>query len=252
MPPTEAASTPGAANQEHPMSHKVLIIEDDPDIARLVQMHLQDIDCEAEIAKDGNAGISRFKSAAFDLVILDLMLPGKDGLSVCRELRNGETYTPILMLTAKSSELDRVLGLEMGADDYLTKPFSVAELKARIKALFRRVDALSQPVVSAVGNQIIRHGDLIIDQTKHMVSVAGQEVDLTAREFELLLCFARNPGRVYSRTQLLDQVWGYNHEGYEHTVNTHINRLRAKIEQNAADPKYILTVWGVGYKFAEA
>lgn len=233
------------------MSHKVLIIEDDPDIARLVQMHLQDIDCEAEIAKDGNAGISRFKSAAFDLVILDLMLPGKDGLSVCRELRNGETYTPILMLTAKSSELDRVLGLEMGADDYLTKPFSVAELKARIKALFRRVDALSQSVVSAVGNQIIRHGDLIIDQTKHMVSVAGQEVDLTAREFELLLCFARNPGRVYSRTQLLDQVWGYNHEGYEHTVNTHINRLRAKIEQNAADPKYILTVWGVGYKFAE-
>lgn len=233
------------------MSHKVLIIEDDPDIARLVRIHLQDIDCEAEIATDGDAGISRFKEGHFDLVILDLMLPGKDGISVCRELRSGKTYTPILMLTAKSSELDRVLGLEMGADDYLTKPFSIAELKARIKALFRRIDALSQSTVPVMDNQIIRHGDLIIDQSKHKVSIAGREIDLTAREFELLLCFARNPGRVYSRTQLLDQVWGYNHEGYEHTVNTHINRLRAKIEKNAADPKYILTVWGVGYKFAE-
>ncbi len=233
------------------MSHSILIIEDDPDIARLVQMHLRDIDCEADIATDGNEGISRFKARDYDLVILDLMLPGRDGISVCRDLRSRESYIPILMLTAKSSELDRVLGLEMGADDYLTKPFSIPELMARVKALFRRVDALSVPHVQQNSDGLIRYGDLTIDQSKHRVSVAGREVDLTAREFELLACFARNPGRVYSRTQLLDQVWGYNHEGYEHTVNTHINRLRAKIEKNAADPKYILTVWGVGYKFAE-
>ena len=138
-----AAPDRGAAIDEQCMSHKILIIEDDPDIARLVQMHLQDIDCEADIATDGNEGISRFKAGDYDLVVLDLMLPGKDGISVCRELRSGEAYIPILMLTAKSSELDRVLGLEMGADDYLTKPFSIPELMARIKALFRRVDALS-------------------------------------------------------------------------------------------------------------
>ena len=233
------------------MTHRILIIEDDPDIARLVQMHVRDIDCEADLAADGIEGVSRFRSGNYDLVVLDLMLPGKDGISVCRELRSGESYVPILMLTAKSSELDRVLGLEMGADDYLTKPFSIHELMARIKALFRRVDALSPSHLPATGNELIRCGDLLIDQSKHRVSIAGREVELTAREFDLLACFARNPGRVYSRTQLLDQVWGYNHEGYEHTVNTHINRLRAKIEKNAADPKYILTVWGVGYKFAE-
>ena len=233
------------------MTHRILIIEDDPDIARLVQMHVRDIDCEADLAADGIEGVSRFRSGNYDLVVLDLMLPGKDGISVCRELSSGESYVPILMLTAKSSELDRVLGLEMGADDYLTKPFSIHELMARIKALFRRVDALSPSHLPATENELIRCGDLLIDQSKHRVSIAGREVELTAREFDLLACFARNPGRVYSRTQLLDQVWGYNHEGYEHTVNTHINRLRAKIEQNAADPKYILTVWGVGYKFAE-
>jgi len=246
-----AAPGRGAAIEEQRMSNRILIIEDDPDIARLVQMHLLDIDCEADIAADGNAGIERFKAGNYDLVVLDLMLPGKDGIAVCRELRSGEAYIPILMLTAKSSELDRVLGLEMGADDYLTKPFSIPELMARIKALFRRVDALSSSSVPQTGDELIRCGDLLIDQSKHRVSIAGREVDLTAREFELLACFARNPGRVYSRTQLLDQVWGYNHEGYEHTVNTHINRLRAKIEKNAADPEYILTVWGVGYKFAD-
>ena len=247
----DAASDRYAFCDEQRMSHRILIIEDDPDIARLVQMHLQDIDCKADIAVDGNEGISRFRAGEYDLVVLDLMLPGKDGISVCRELRSGEKYIPILMLTAKSSELDRVLGLEMGADDYLTKPFSIPELMARIKALFRRVDALSPSHVAPADGELIQYGDLSIDQSKHKVSIAGRNVDLTAREFELLACFARNPGRVYSRTQLLDQVWGYNHEEYEHTVNTHINRLRAKIEENAADPKYILTVWGIGYKFAE-
>ena len=193
-----------------------------------------------------------FREGNYDLVVLDVMLPGRDGLSVCRELRGGGGYVPILMLTAKSTELDRVLGLELGADDYLTKPFSIPELKARVRALFRRVDALALAAVesSAPTNSVV-YGGLTVDPDRHRVTVDGRKVELTAREFDLLLFFARNPGRVYSRAQLLDRVWGYNHDGYEHTVNTHINRLRSKIEQDAADPRYILTVWGVGYKFAE-
>ncbi len=233
------------------MTHQALIIEDDPDIARLVQLHLNDIDCRADIVGDGKAGVAAFNKGRYDLVVLDLMLPGMDGLTVCREIRKSENYVPILMLTAKSSELDRVVGLEMGADDYLTKPFSVLELQARIKALFRRTEALSAARQTPPAAPIIDRGDIVIDVTRHQVQVRGEPVELTAREFDLLLHFASNPGAVYSRIQLLDSVWGYNHEGYEHTVNTHINRLRTKIEADPANPQYILTVWGVGYKFAE-
>ena len=233
------------------MTHHVLIIEDDPDIARLVQMHLNDIDCQADIVSDGSQGVATFKKGQYDMVVLDLMLPGMDGLAVCREIRAGEGYVPILMLTAKSSELDRVLGLEMGADDYLTKPFSVLELQARIKALFRRTAALTSVKETKPEQEIIHRGDIVIDVTRHQVQVRDEPVELTAREFDLLLHFASNPGSVYTRIQLLDSVWGYNHEGYEHTVNTHINRLRTKIEADVANPQYILTVWGVGYKFAE-
>ena len=233
------------------MHRRVLIIEDDPDIAHLVQMHLSDIDCQSDIATDGNRGLQAFHSSSYQLVVLDLMLPGLDGLSVCRELRSTENYVPILMLTAKSSELDRVLGLELGADDYLTKPFSIAELLARVKALFRRIDALTSTAKTDDQDAPIKRGDMVIDPVRHRVTIAGKPVALTSREFDLLHHFARQPGRVYNRAQLLDQVWGYNHEGYEHTVNTHINRLRAKIEQDAANPQYILTVWGVGYKFAD-
>lgn len=233
------------------MTHQVLIIEDDPDIARLVQMHLNDIDCQADIVTDGSEGLAAFKKGHYDMLVLDLMLPGMDGLAICREIRSGEGYVPILMLTAKSSELDRVVGLEMGADDYLTKPFSVLELQARIKALFRRTAALTKAKSEQSKQQIIECGDIRIDVTRHQVEVRGKPVELTAREFDLLLHFASNPGTVYSRVQLLDSVWGYNHEGYEHTVNTHINRLRIKIEADVANPQYILTVWGVGYKFAE-
>ncbi|WP_275098560.1 response regulator transcription factor [Sedimenticola hydrogenitrophicus] len=233
------------------MTHRVLIIEDDPDIARLVRMHLDDIDCQADIIGDGREGVSRFNHGHYDLVVLDLMLPGMDGLAVCREIRKSEGYVPILMLTAKSSELDRVLGLEMGADDYLTKPFSVLELQARIKALFRRTEALTSQRTNPPEQAVIDRGDIVIDVTRHQVQVRGEPVELTAREFDLLLHFASHPGSVYSRIQLLDSVWGYNHEGYEHTVNTHINRLRTKIEADPANPQYILTVWGVGYKFAE-
>ncbi len=179
------------------------------------------------------------------------MLPGLDGLSICREIRSGPGYVPVLMLTAKSTELDRVLGLEMGADDYLTKPFSVAELSARVKALFRRVDAMASATVTEPSQQVLITDGLRIDPLRRRVFIKDQPVELTAREFDLLWHFASHPGQVFSRTQLLDTVWGYSHEGYEHTVNTHINRLRGKIEADPADPIFIQTVWGVGYRFRE-
>ena len=233
------------------MTHKALIIEDNPDIARLVAMHLKDIECDAVIAHDGTEGLKTFQQGGFDLVVLDLMLPGMDGVSVCQKLRALPGYVPILMLTAKSTELDRVLGLEVGADDYLTKPFSIRELQARIKALLRRVAAMNQQPATAQESDQLVFGDLSIDVGRRQVQVDGREVTLTAKEFDLLLYFARHPGRVYNRAELLDKVWGYGHEGYEHTVNSHINRLRAKIEQDPAKPRYVLTVWGVGYKFVE-
>ncbi|MEX0622829.1 response regulator transcription factor [Saccharospirillum sp.] len=232
------------------MKRTVLILEDTPDIAELVRMHLEDLDCTVLIEPRGDTGLARFREGGIDLVILDLMLPGLDGLSVCREIRTLPGYTPVLMLTARSSELDRVLGLEMGADDYLTKPFSVAELTARVKALFRRVDALSQPAKEPASD-IVVYDQLRLDPSKRRVWIAEAEVELTAREFDLLMHFASHPGQVFSRLQLLDAVWGYNHEGYEHTVNTHINRLRGKIEQDLTHPHYIQTVWGVGYRFRE-
>ncbi len=233
------------------MPHTALIIEDDPALARLVKLHLADVQCEAEVVTSGTEGLARYRAKPFDLVVLDLMLPGLDGLSVCREIRRLPGYVPILMLTAKSTELDRVLGLEMGADDYLTKPFSVRELMARVKALFRRVDALAAAAHTPPENEVIERGALRIETGKRRVFVAGEEIALTAKEFDLLAHFARHPGQVFNRVQLLDRVWGYNHEGYEHTVNSHINRLRAKIESNPAKPQYVLTVWGVGYKFRD-
>ncbi|HEY5595631.1 MAG TPA: response regulator transcription factor [Nitrospiria bacterium] len=232
------------------MPRKILVIEDDRDIARLVELHLRDLGCEVYLAHDGMVGLQQALSKPYDLIVLDLMLPGMDGLELCRRLRARPPYTPILMLTAKSSELDRVLGLEVGADDYLTKPFSIRELVARVKALFRRVESLGSPSLPGE-SKMIRSGDLAIDVEKRRVTLQGQSAELTAKEFDLLLQFAKHPGRVYTRSQLLDLVWGYAHDGYEHTVNSHINRLRAKIEEDPARPRYILTVWGVGYKFAE-
>ncbi|MCP3867538.1 MAG: response regulator transcription factor [Gammaproteobacteria bacterium] len=233
------------------MTRRVLIIEDNMDIARLVQIHLDDLGCTSDIAGDGRAGLEKFQNGKFNLVVLDLMLPEMDGLTVCQKIRLEPGYVPILMLTAKSTELDRVLGLEMGADDYLTKPFSIPELMARIKALFRRVEALSEGVAAQSSVDVLIRGQLELDVEKRRIRIAEREPTLTAKEFDLLLHFVRHPGRVYSRMELLDQVWGYSHEGYEHTVNSHINRLRAKIEQDPAKPVYILTVWGVGYKFTE-
>lgn len=230
------------------MNRKALVIEDDPEIGKLVRLHLMDIQCDADVETDGARGIERFRTGNYDLVVLDLMLPGLDGLGVCKQIRALPGYVPILILTAKSTELDRVLGLEMGADDYLTKPFSVREFVARIKALFRRVEALDTR--SGVDEeQMIERGTLVIEPAKRRVHIGQREITLTAKEFDLLLHFARSPGKVYNRVQLLDQVWGYNHEGYEHTVNSHINRLRAKIESDPSKPEYVITVWGVGYKF---
>ncbi|MDL0431927.1 response regulator transcription factor [Marinobacter sp. TBZ242] len=237
------------------MTRNVLIIEDNPGIGELVQMHVADLGLTPILCDRGDTGLERFREGDIDLVVLDLMLPGVDGLSVCREIRSGPGYVPVLMLTAKSTELDRVLGLEMGADDYLTKPFSVAELSARVKALFRRVDAMAvaqaaDADATEVNGELTTDG-LRIDPARRRVFVREQEVELTAREFDLLWYFANHPGRVFSRAQLLDKVWGYNHEGYEHTVNTHINRLRGKIERDPARPEFIETVWGVGYRFRD-
>ena len=232
------------------MARRILIIEDDQDISHLVALHLKDIDCRVEEVADGRRGLDRADAGEHDLIILDLMLPGVDGLEICRRVRARPDYTPILMLTARSSEVDRVLGLELGADDYLTKPFSVLELVARVKALFRRVEAMR--AAAAEGSEApIRFEALSIEPAKRRVVVRGEAVHLTAKEFDLLLHFARQPGRVFTRAQLLDDIWGYGHEGYEHTVNSHINRLRTKIEEDPAHPRFILTVWGVGYRFAE-
>ena len=231
------------------MTRQVLVIEDDEDIAKLVELQLLELSCKVKLAGDGVEGLAEAQSKRYDLLILDLMLPGIGGLEICQRIRSQDHYTPILMLTSKSSELDRVLGLEMGADDYLTKPFSVRELTARVRAIFRRVDSLSKDKDSAT--VAISSGDLHIDVEKRSVRLDGKSVDLTAKEFDLLVHFARHPGRVFSRAQLLDSVWGYSHSGYEHTVNSHINRLRTKIENDPNEPTFIETVWGVGYKFRE-
>ncbi len=232
------------------MSYKVLVIEDQREIANLVKLHLHDIDCQVKLAFDGSAGLADAESNHYDLIILDLMLPGENGLEICRRLRARADYTPILMLTSRASELDRVLGLEMGADDYLTKPFSILELLARVKAIFRRVKAVAAGTMNATA--VVQAGGMAIDVNKRLVTLNGNSIELTAKEFDLLLHLAQNPGRVYTREQLLDFVWGYNHSGYEHTVNSHINRLRGKIERDPGNPVYVRTVWGVGYKFSEA
>lgn len=225
---------------------RVLVVEDERELARLVELHLRDMGCDVTVVGDGQQGLELALDGGFDLLILDLMLPNVDGLEICQHVRRQSNYTPILMVTAKSGEIDRVLGLEVGADDYLTKPFSVRELVARVKAIFRRVEALASRSESG---RFLRVGEFEIDEVKRTATLARQPLDLTAKEFDLLVHFARHPGRVYSRADLLDRVWGYGHGGYEHTVNSHINRLRAKVEQDPATPNYVLTVWGVGYKF---
>jgi DNA-binding response OmpR family regulator len=198
---------------------------------------------------DGDEGLRLLEQGGWDALILDLMLPGVDGLEICRRARAMTRYTPIIITSARSSELHRILGLELGADDYLAKPFSMPELVARVKALLRRVDAMARNLKMDAGSLDL--GQLFINPLTRDATLQGQRLDLTPREFDLLYFFARQPGKVFSRMDLLNAVWGYSHEGYEHTVNTHINRLRAKVEADPANPARILTVWGRGYKFAE-
>lgn len=227
---------------------RVLIVEDDAPIADLLRMHLKDEGYAVDHAADGNAGMRLLADGAWDLLILDLMLPGVDGLEICKRARTLARYVPIIITSARGSEVHRILGLELGADDYLAKPFSVLELVARAKALLRRSEALSRNARMEAG-RLECHG-LVIDPLSRSAILEGAPLDLTPREFDLLHFFARHPDRVFSRLQLLNEVWGYSHDGYEHTVNTHINRLRIKIEADPAQPKRIVTVWGRGYKFA--
>ncbi len=227
---------------------QILVIEDEQDLASLLVLHLSELPAQVEVAGDGALGLEMALSRHWDVIVLDLRLPKLGGLDLCRELRARNHSVPILMLTARSGELDRVLGLELGADDYLTKPFSVLELQARIKALLRRAahasrsDDGSSPVCCEAGH-------LKIDREQRRAWLAGDEITLTPREFDLLWHFASHPGRVFTRAELLATVWGYGHDGYDHTVNSHINRLRAKLGDERTEANYIHTVWGVGYRF---
>ena len=233
------------------MSPRILVIEDDPDICELLRLNLSDLNYLVDTRAEGESGYQTAAENPYDLIVLDLMLPGLNGLEICRRLRAMDNYTPILMLTSLNSETDRVVGLEMGADDYLIKPFSIRELQARVKALLRRMEQLVQQQERKSGAQSIAVGELEINFDKRHVICRGSVIELTSTEFELLGYLARHPGHVFSRADLLDKIWGYHHSGYEHTVNSHINRLRTKIEADPSRPEYVLTVWGVGYKFRD-
>ncbi|MFT3721539.1 response regulator transcription factor [Pseudorhodoferax sp.] len=230
-------------------TRRILLVEDDAHIADLLALHLRDEGLEVVHCARGDEGLRQLERGGWDALVLDLMLPGVDGLEICRRARGMARYTPIIIISARASEVHRILGLELGADDYLAKPFSVLELVARVKALLRRVDALAQNARLDAGS--LSAGALAIDPLAREARLEGARLELTPREFDLLYFFARHPGQVFSRMDLLNAVWGYRHEGYEHTVNTHINRLRAKVEADSANPRRILTVWGRGYKFAE-
>lgn len=226
---------------------KVLVVEDDPEIARMIALNLDSEGYAVDVVGDGDSALARLRGTDYALMLLDLTLPGTDGLGVCRSVRTQSRYLPIIILSAKSTEAHRVLGLELGADDYLTKPFSFLELYARMRSVLRRMEAAEARGAALAG--VVRSGALSIDPMSREVRIGGVAVAMTAREFDLLLFFARHPERVFTRLELLDHVWGYTHDGYEHTVNSHINRLRAKIEPQPSRPQYIQTVWGVGYRF---
>jgi len=225
---------------------RVLVIEDDKAISDLLEIHLRDLDCTISKAYDGEKGLNLALNDNFDLIVLDIMLPKLDGLEICKEVRKQSIYTPILMLTSKSEEFDKVLGLEIGADDYLTKPFGIREFIARVKAIFRRMKTMRQEIREG---DDISAGSLIIETSKRRIKLNNKRIELTPKEFDLLHLLASHPGKTYSREQLLNLLWGYQYSGYEHTVNSHINRLRSKIETDISNPQFILTSWGVGYRF---
>lgn len=229
---------------------KALIIEDDKDISELISIHLQDMEMEVDKAFDGKDGLMKALNNKYRFILLDIRLPLMDGFEVCKRLRMEKDNTPILMITSKSEEIDKVLGLEIGADDYISKPFGIRELLARVKAVLRRTERI--PEAGDSDEIELRFGDLYINVGMRVVEVKGDRIELSPKEFDLLVHLASHPGKTYSRMQLLNQVWGYEFDGFEHTVNSHINRLRSKMEKNMSEPEYILTTWGVGYKFREA
>ncbi|WP_299581115.1 response regulator transcription factor [uncultured Sunxiuqinia sp.] len=228
---------------------KALIIEDDRDISELIAIHLSDMNMEVDKAYDGKEGLMKALNNRYRFILLDIRLPLLDGFEVCKRLRMEKDNTPVLMITSKSEEIDKVLGLEIGADDYISKPFGIRELLARVKAVLRRAERTAQ---SRDEELELRCDQLYINVGMRIVEVGGERVELSPKEFDLLVHLASNPGKTYSRMQLLDKVWGYEFEGFEHTVNSHINRLRSKIEKDMSQPEYILTTWGVGYKFRES
>jgi two-component system, OmpR family, alkaline phosphatase synthesis response regulator PhoP len=229
---------------------KALIIEDDQDIANLISIHLSDMEFDVETSFDGKGGLLKALNNIYKIIILDVRLPGMDGFEICKKLRLEKNQTPILIVTSKSEEIDKIIGLEIGADDYITKPFSIRELMARVKSVLRRAEIVKQTLRSD-GKHELSYDGLYINTALRNVAVHGKRIELSPKEFDLLVLFASNPGRTYTRVHLLELVWGYQFEGYEHTVNTHINRLRSKIEKNLNAPEFILTTWGVGYKFRE-
>jgi DNA-binding response OmpR family regulator len=224
----------------------ILIVEDERNLCDLIRDNLQEQGYQVLQAFDGPSALTMARETVPDLVILDIMLPGMDGLEVCRRLRQG-SIVPILMLTARAEEIDRVLGLELGADDYLTKPFSMRELKARVRALLRRVEMMQTTDVSA--DQVVTSAGLYLDPTSYETRLDDQAIDLTAKEFSLLYLLVRHPGRVFSRAYLLDEIWGYEAAAYDRTVDTHIYRLRQKLGTEGEIAQRILAVRGIGYKF---
>ena len=223
----------------------VLVVEDEIEIARVVRDYLRNAGFEVIVVGDGGSAVASVRSAKPDLLVLDLGLPGRDGLDVAREIRRWSD-TPIVMLTARGDETDRIVGLEIGADDYVVKPFSPKELVARVRAVLRRTRT------AARGDEIVRAGDVEIDTAKMRVSVGGTQVDLTPTEFQLLVTLAREPGRVFTRSQLLDAVHGVAIESYERAIDAHVKNIRRKLEPTPGSPRYVVTVHGVGYRFADA
>jgi two-component system, OmpR family, alkaline phosphatase synthesis response regulator PhoP len=230
------------------MAKRILVVDDEASIVKLVQFNLEKEGFQVDVAYDGQAALDVVRSHEPDLVVLDWMLPKLDGLEVCRRLRQEKKHVPILMLTAKTDEFDKVLGLEIGADDYMTKPFSPRELTARVKAIFRRVETLRESVGERRDN-IMRFGELEIDPDGYVVTRAGEEIDLTPKEFELLVYMASHRGKVLSRDQLLNAVWNYDFVGDTRIVDVHVSHLRDKLESDTRNPVYIKTIRGIGYKF---